>query len=229
MRRRGRAAIVLWIAFLAGIGLLASRARFTTDLSAFLPSSPTPAQRVLVDQLREGVVSQLLLVGLEGAPPERLAQMSAVLAEQLAGAPEFLYVNNGGEERMQADAIAFATNATFQNIGNPERLPNLSQIVHRVPAITHYAGATDHAQLFDPGQTGQDIVLDAIGKISVLLIVAEIFEWKNRNPFCVHRLRFHRTPQQSIAQEKKAEANGNERIERTENEHGPPLRLASPR
>ena len=104
MTRRGRAAILLWIAFLAACALLASRARFTTDLSAFLPSSPTPAQRVLVDQLREGVVSQLLLVGLEGAPPERLAQMSAAFAEQLAGAPEFLYVSNGAQERMQADA-----------------------------------------------------------------------------------------------------------------------------
>ena len=104
MTRRGRAAILLWIAFLTACALLASRARFTTDLSAFLPSSPTPAQRVLVDQLREGVVSQLLLVGLEGAPPERLAQISAALAEQLAGVPEFLYVSNGALERMQADA-----------------------------------------------------------------------------------------------------------------------------
>ena len=102
--RRGRAAILLWIAFLAACAFVASRARFTTDLSAFLPSSPTPAQRVLVDQLREGVVSQLLLVALEGAPPERLAQMSTALADALTAAPEFLYVSDGAEERMRTDA-----------------------------------------------------------------------------------------------------------------------------
>ena len=56
MTARGRAAILIWIVFLAACAILASRAHFTTDLSAFLPGSPTPSQRVLVDQLREGVV-----------------------------------------------------------------------------------------------------------------------------------------------------------------------------
>ena len=108
------------------------------------------------------------------------------------------------------DAIAFAADAAFQNVGDPERLPNLSQIMHRSTSITHHAGATDHAQIFDPGQTRQDVVLDAIGKKCVLLIVAEIFEWKNRNAFCVH-LRFDWTAHQSIAQEKKNEADYSER------------------
>jgi predicted exporter len=101
---RGRAAVLIWIVFLAACAIVASRAHFTTDLSAFLPGSPTPSQRVLVDQLREGVVSQLLLVAMEGAPQARLAQISTALTEQLAAAPEFIYVSNGAQERMQADA-----------------------------------------------------------------------------------------------------------------------------
>ncbi len=84
------------------------------------------------------------------------------------------------------NAIAFATNAAFQNVSDPEHLPNLSQTMHCSTSITHHAGATDHAQIFDPGQTRQDVVLDAVGKECVFLIVAEIFEWKNRNAFCVH-------------------------------------------
>ncbi len=104
MTRRGRAAVLVWILFLAACALVASRARFTTDLSAFLPGSPTPSQRVLVDQLREGVVSQLLLVAVEGASADRLARISAALAQRLGAAPEFAYVANGAQERMQADA-----------------------------------------------------------------------------------------------------------------------------
>ena len=106
------------------------------------------------------------------------------------------------------NAIAFAANTPFQNISNPECLPNLAQIM-RV-SITHYAGATDHAQIFDFGEARQDVVLDPISKECILLVCAVIFEWKNRNAFCVH-LRFDRPAQQSIAQEKETEADCNER------------------
>jgi len=101
---RARAVVLVWIVFLAACAVLASRARFATDLSAFLPAAPTPAQRVLVDQLREGVVSQLLLIGLEGAAADRLAGLSTGLAQQLAAAPEFAYASNGAEESVRADA-----------------------------------------------------------------------------------------------------------------------------
>lgn len=104
MTARGRALVLIWIVFLAACAVLAVRARFATDLSAFLPAAPTPAQRVLVDQLREGVVSQLLLIGLEGAPVDRLAGLSTALAQQLAAAPEFAYASNGAQESMQAEA-----------------------------------------------------------------------------------------------------------------------------
>jgi predicted exporter len=53
----GRTPVYLWILFLAACAVIVSQARFTTDLSAFLPRSPTPSQRILVDQLHEGVVS----------------------------------------------------------------------------------------------------------------------------------------------------------------------------
>jgi len=101
---RGRARIFVWFVFLAACIVVAVQARFTADLSAFLPSSPTPAQRVLVDQLRAGVVSQVLLIGLEGAPAAQLAGISEALNERLVGMPQFTYVSNGGQARMQADA-----------------------------------------------------------------------------------------------------------------------------
>jgi len=100
---KGRAWVLLWLVFLGVCGAIAARAHFTTDLSAFLPRAPTPEQQLLVDQLREGVVSQLILIGLEGAPAEQLARVSDALTDRLAQAPEFAYVNNGAQERIEAD------------------------------------------------------------------------------------------------------------------------------
>jgi len=99
----GRTRVVLWIVFLAACAAVASQAHFTTDLSAFLPRSPTPSQRILVDQLRAGVVSQVILIGVQGAPQDKLAQVSNALVERLAQAPEFAYASNGAQERMEAD------------------------------------------------------------------------------------------------------------------------------
>src|SRR5262249_52461619 len=99
----GRAPVWLWIVFLAACAAVASQARFTTDLSAFLPRLPTPEQRILVDQLREGVVSQVVLIALQAAPQDKLALMSNALAERLAQAPEFAYASNGAQERVEAD------------------------------------------------------------------------------------------------------------------------------
>ena len=100
---KGRAWVFLWVVFLGACAAIAARAHFTTDLSAFLPRAPTPDQQLLVDQLREGVVSQLFLIGLDGAPVEQLARLSNALTDRLARTSEFAYVNNGAQERIEAD------------------------------------------------------------------------------------------------------------------------------
>jgi predicted exporter len=93
---RGRAtALALWFVALAVCGWIVAQARFTSDMSAFLPELPSRLQRLLAEQLREGVAARLILVGIHGAPPDQLAQTSRALAQRLAGAPEFLYVANG--------------------------------------------------------------------------------------------------------------------------------------
>jgi predicted exporter len=73
-------------------------------MSAFLPEAATPAQRLLVGELREGVASRLLLVGIEGAPSDALAGLSRALATRLQAAREaFVYVANGDAALAQAD------------------------------------------------------------------------------------------------------------------------------
>ena len=84
VRRRGMAAALLWLVFLIGCGAIISRTHFTTDLSAFLPRTPTPEQQLLMDQLRDGLASRLILVGIEGADAPTRARLSRQMAGRKA-------------------------------------------------------------------------------------------------------------------------------------------------
>jgi len=88
-------AVLVWLVFLLACAVVISRTTFTADLSAFLPRSPSAGQRVLVDQLRDGLVSRLILVGIEGGDPAARATLSRDMAAALRGDAQFASVNNG--------------------------------------------------------------------------------------------------------------------------------------
>ena len=109
MTRRRAGVLLAWVALLAIALGLALRARFTADMSAFLPHAPDARQRVLVEQLREGLVSRVLLVGIDGATPEIRARLSRRLAERLRALPAFAAADNGDGSHGPGDfALAFA-------------------------------------------------------------------------------------------------------------------------
>jgi predicted exporter len=94
-----------WLAVLAFCALQVARTHFVADLSSFLPAAPTPEQRLLVEQLREGALSRAMLVGIDGADPAARARLSRSLAEALRGDARFTTVANGvaaGFEREKA-------------------------------------------------------------------------------------------------------------------------------
>jgi predicted exporter len=93
--RRQLLPVWLWLAFLLVSGAIISRTTVTTDLSAFLPRNPTPEQQLLMDQLRDGLASRLILVGIEGADAPARARLSKQIAQQLRTNPAFVVVNNG--------------------------------------------------------------------------------------------------------------------------------------
>lgn len=103
MSRSARMAIGIWLAFVIAAGWIISRTEFNADLSAFLPRSPTPAQQVLVEQLRDGVVSRLILIGIEGGTPQAIAQTSSRLAQRLRRHDSFVAVNNGADTGAEKD------------------------------------------------------------------------------------------------------------------------------
>jgi predicted exporter len=95
--------VTVWLAFVAACVLVIGNSRFTADMSAFMPRDPTPTQKIMVEQLRDGVVSRLILVGVEGAPAPALAQVSKDMAARLRTSPELAAVNNGEQAGMEKD------------------------------------------------------------------------------------------------------------------------------
>jgi predicted exporter len=85
----------LWISSLALASVIVARAHYVTDLSAFLPATPTPAQQLLVDQLRDGPTSRLMLIAIEGGDAGARARVSAAMASRLRRDRQFASVNNG--------------------------------------------------------------------------------------------------------------------------------------
>ncbi|MGZ5048641.1 MAG: MMPL family transporter [Usitatibacter sp.] len=90
-----RAAIGLWLASLALAAAVVAQARFVADFSLFLPSAPTAEQRLLVDQLRSGAVSRVILLGIEGGDAASRARASRALAQSLAASPLFSTASDG--------------------------------------------------------------------------------------------------------------------------------------
>ena len=94
-RGRGAIAVVVWLLALAAAVAIAMRARYVADLSAFLPSAPTAEQAVLLDQLKSGSASRLVLVGIEGGDAATRNAASQRLGARLRETPHFASVDNG--------------------------------------------------------------------------------------------------------------------------------------
>jgi predicted exporter len=105
MRPTGRTILLssLWVGSLVALGIFVQRhLSVGNDLRLFLPNPTTPEQRLLLEEVGEGPASRVLVIALEGAPPERLADVSRQLAESLRVNPVFRFVANG---EVSADAF----------------------------------------------------------------------------------------------------------------------------
>jgi predicted exporter len=92
-----------WLVAMLLCGIVIGRAQFTTDLSAFMPRNPTPEQQLLMNQLRDGVASRLILVGIEGADAATRARLSREIAGRLRTNTAFITVNNGEPVNAERD------------------------------------------------------------------------------------------------------------------------------
>ncbi len=104
----GRRALWVWLACVVAAAWMTVRTTYVADLSAFLPSTPTAEQAVLLDQLRSGIAARLVLVGIEGGTPEARSEASLQLGQALRRSGAFDTVNNGDTSQWQnAGAFLF--------------------------------------------------------------------------------------------------------------------------
>jgi predicted exporter len=97
-----RSAVLLWLACVLVAVAVAARTTYVADLSAFLPSTPSAEQAVLLDQLRSGVASRLVLIGIEGGTRETRSAASRQLAQALRQSGQFDAVHNGDNAGFEA-------------------------------------------------------------------------------------------------------------------------------
>jgi predicted exporter len=95
---------------------------FVADLSAFMPKMPTARQQLLVEQLRDGFITRLIMVGIEGSDAPQRARLSQQLAQSLRKDQAFLGVQNGDAATQERDqAYVFGNRYVLSPAVTPER------------------------------------------------------------------------------------------------------------
>ncbi|MBL8478427.1 MAG: MMPL family transporter [Sterolibacteriaceae bacterium] len=104
---------LLWLLVVALSALQVTRTGVVTDATSFLPGPANAEQRLMAGQLRDGISTRILIVGLRlpaaGASPpkaaerEALAAASRALRDQLAANSAFAWVSNGDVSRHEAE------------------------------------------------------------------------------------------------------------------------------
>ena len=122
MTRSGVVGTLVWVVLAAVAAGVVARAHYTTDLSAFLPQSPTATQRLLVDQLRDGLASRLIIVAIEGTDSPGRARISMAMATRLHADPQFVAISNGESAGTDRDrAFLFEHRYLLSESVTPER------------------------------------------------------------------------------------------------------------
>ena len=90
--------VLAWLITMAAAAALIIHIPIVADLSAFLPKSPNPRQRLLIEQLHSGVAARTLLIAIDGGDAAERAAASRSLAAALRGSGQFEQVQNGDDD-----------------------------------------------------------------------------------------------------------------------------------
>ena len=102
--------LVLWLTSMLACLLVIVQTHFVADLSAFMPRTPTARQQILIDQLRDGSIARLMMMGIDGGDATERARLSRALAKDLQQSGLFVSVQNGQEETQERDRAYFFDN-----------------------------------------------------------------------------------------------------------------------
>jgi predicted exporter len=91
---------------LLGAALLAalvfSRIDVRADMTDFLPRGRSEAARLMLEELRTGSATGLVMLGIDGAPPDVLARISRDMTDALVRSGQFTFVNNGAHNLLNS-------------------------------------------------------------------------------------------------------------------------------
>ncbi|MCL2344769.1 MAG: MMPL family transporter [Desulfobulbus sp.] len=102
--------VALWLAAMLACVLVIANTRFVSDLSAFMPRSPSERQQLLIDQLRDGALARLIMIGIEGGDAGERARLSRELGVKLRASGLFVGIQNGDAAMEQRDRLYFFDN-----------------------------------------------------------------------------------------------------------------------
>ena len=148
-----RLPLLFWLLLLSGsAAIVATAPPAQDDLSQFLPGAVTREQRLLLDEIRQGHGTRLIMLELSGAPTALLSQASSSLANALRRSGYFEQVLNGvasmGDslsaplfehryllapvtpDSFSAEGLKRALSARLRELGSPVGMPDK----HLLPA-----------------------------------------------------------------------------------------------
>ena len=162
----------LVFAVLAALALgVVARATYTADLSAFLPRTPTARERLLVDELRTGLASRVIMVAIEGADAARRARLAADLAQRLRADVEFVGVSDGDRAGLEETAAFLSAHRyLLSDAVTPERFTaaGLRAAIDDTLGVLASPEGLAAKNLFPRDPTGETLhVLDALGERSL--------------------------------------------------------------
>lgn len=105
---------LLWLTLVLGSVWQVTRTPIVTDVTSFLPGPADAQQRLLADQLRDGISTRLMLIGFRIEPGkgnqtisvaqrEALTTLSQKMRERLGQSAAFAWVNNGDAASLETE------------------------------------------------------------------------------------------------------------------------------
>ncbi len=88
--------------------------------------------------------------------------------------------------RVDSHLVPRPLHTTLEQMRHAQLLPDLAQVARRVALVIHHRGAADHFQVGEFGQSGQDLILHAVGEEGVVFIAAEIVEGQHGDALLRH-------------------------------------------
>ncbi|MBI5791126.1 MAG: MMPL family transporter [Rhodocyclales bacterium] len=156
---------LLWLLVVVLSALQVGRTRVVTDTTSFLPGPADADQRLMAGQLRDGISTRMLIVGLHlpaagnlapnAAEREALAAASRSLRERLAASKSFAWVSNGDVTRHEAERERlFAARYLLSPGVTPQAFsaPGLAEALRRLEGelVSFRGGAIKSVAAADP-------------------------------------------------------------------------------